>query len=341
MAHYSEDMFADSAVSLRHWILPAIAISFLFHAGLFYLFSKQTLERFGQVDTPRLVPRSFSISRVQVDEKLLESDSKETENPGKAAGEPGTIQNLTQFDGSFEKDIQELRAAPQVTAPEIPQLKELKEKPSVDTRSALTAAAKAKAESAVALDKELTEVREQLLSDKPDVPASRPRISSGNRQSPGKTDNQDVGDSLLPGTVGVPAGFSNLDELLSGSGQLGNGTAPILMPTDLLFDYDSANLREGATTSLQKLGRLIQRNPQAVFKVEGHTDSFGTDEYNMNLSERRADTVKDWLVQNMGIEPDRIQTQGFGKTRLIVPADRSVEEQQLNRRVEIVIRTKR
>ena len=341
MAHYSEDMFADSAVSLRHWILPAIAISFLFHAGLFYLFSKQTLERFGQVDTPRLVPRSFSISRVQVDEKLLESDSKETENPGKAAGEPGTIQNLTQFDGSFEKDIQELRAAPQVTAPEIPQLKELKEKPSVDTRSALTAAAKAKAESAVALDKELTEVREQLLSDKPDVPASRPRISSGHRQSPGKTDNQDVGDSLLPGTVGVPAGFSNLDELLSGSGQLGNGTAPILMPTDLLFDYDSANLREGATTSLQKLGRLIQRNPQAVFKVEGHTDSFGTDEYNMNLSERRADTVKDWLVQNMGIEPDRIQTQGFGKTHLIVPADRSVEEQQLNRRVEIVIRTKR
>jgi outer membrane protein OmpA-like peptidoglycan-associated protein len=341
MAHYSEDMFADSAVSLRHWIFPAIAISFLFHAGLFYLFSKQTLERFSQVDTPRLVPRSFSISRVQVDEKLLESDSKETENPGKAAGEPGTIQNLTQFDGSFEKDIQELRAAPQVTAPEIPRLKELKEKPSVDTRSALTAAAKAKAESAVALDKELTEVREQLLSDKPDVPATRPRISSGHRQSPGKTDNQDVGDSLLPGTVGVPAGFSNLDELLSSSGQVGNGTAPILMPTDLLFDYDSANLREGATTSLQKLGRLIQRNPQAVFKVEGHTDSFGTDEYNMNLSERRADTVKDWLVQNMGIEPDRIQTQGFGKTRLIVPADRSVEEQQLNRRVEIVIRTKR
>jgi outer membrane protein OmpA-like peptidoglycan-associated protein len=341
MAHYSEDMFADSAVSLRHWILPAIAISFLFHAGLFYFFSKKTLERFGPVETPRLVPRSFSISRVQVDQKLLESDSKETENPGKAAGDPGTIQNLTQFDGSFEKDMQELRAAPEVAAPEIPQLKDLKEKPGVDTRSALTAAAKAKAESAVALDKELTEVREQLLSDKPDVPASRPKISSGNKQSPGKTNNQDTGDSLLPGTTGVPAGFSNLDELLSGSGQVGNGTAPILMPTDLLFDYDSANLREGATTSLQKLGRLILGNPDAVFKVEGHTDSFGTDEYNMNLSQRRAETVRDWLVQYMGIEPDRIQTQGYGKTRLIVPADRSVEEQQLNRRVEIVIRAKR
>jgi outer membrane protein OmpA-like peptidoglycan-associated protein len=100
-------------------------------------------------------------------------------------------------------------------------------------------------------------------------------------------------------------------------------------------------LRPGATASLQKLGRLIQRNPQALFRVEGHTDSFGSDQYNMDLSQRRAETVKSWLVANMNIDADRIQTQGFGKTHLIVPADRSVEEQQLNRRVEIVIRTKK
>jgi outer membrane protein OmpA-like peptidoglycan-associated protein len=113
------------------------------------------------------------------------------------------------------------------------------------------------------------------------------------------------------------------------------------MPTDLLFDYDSANLRPGATASLQKLGRLIQRNPQAVFRVEGHTDSFGSDQYNMDLSQRRAETVKAWLVENMSIDQVRVQTQGYGKTHLIVPADRSVDEQQLNRRVEIVIRTKK
>ena len=113
------------------------------------------------------------------------------------------------------------------------------------------------------------------------------------------------------------------------------------MPTDLLFDSNSSTLRAGATASLQKLGRLIQRNPQSVFKVEGHSDSFGGDKYNMDLSQRRAETVKAWLIQNMGVDPDRIQTQGFGKTHLIVPGDRSVEEQQLNRRVEIVIRTKK
>jgi outer membrane protein OmpA-like peptidoglycan-associated protein len=337
MAHSSEDLFADSSVSLRHWLLPAIALSFLFHCGLLYLFNRETLDRFLPSDTPRLVPRTFNISRVQVDQKLLEPDSKPTEKPGKAEGDLGTIKNLTQFDGSFEKDIQEFRATPEVSSPEVTQLKE---KPSVDTKSAQTAAAKAKAESAVAMDKELSEVRQQLLSDKPDMP-SRPKIAAGNNRNPGKTDNQDVADATIAGNAGMPAGFSNLDELLSGSGQLGNGTAPILMPTDLLFDYDSAILRPGATASLQKLGRLIQRNPQALFRVEGHTDSFGSDQYNMDLSQRRAETVKSWLVANMNIDADRIQTQGFGKTHLIVPADRSVEEQQLNRRVEIVIRTKK
>ncbi len=337
MAYYSQDLHEDSAVSLRHWIFPAIALSFLFHCGLLYLFGQRNLDRFAPSDTPRLVPRTFNISRVQIDPKLLEPDSKPAEKPGKVAGDFGTIKNLTQFDGSFEKDIREFRATPEVNSPEVPQLKE---KPSVDTQSAQTAAAKAKAESAVAMEKELSEVRQQLLSDKPDAP-SRPKIATGSNRNPGKTDNQDVGDSALAGNAGVPAGFSNLDQLLAGSGQVGSGTAPILMPTDLLFDYNSWTLRPGATASLQKLGRLIQQNPQSVFRVEGHTDSFGGDQYNMDLSQRRAETVKSWLVQNMSIDPDRVQTQGYGKTRLIVPAERSVEEQQLNRRVEIVIRTKK
>jgi outer membrane protein OmpA-like peptidoglycan-associated protein len=337
MAHYSEDAIADSAVSLRHWIIPALLLSLLAHCGLFYFFSTKTLERFSTSDAPRLVPRAFNVSRVQIDPKLMQPDSKPSEQPGKASAQPGKIDNLNQFDGSFENDMREMRATPEVSTPEMPQLKE---KPSVDNQSAVSAAAKAKAESALVIDKELSDVRQQLLSEKPDAP-KRPKLASGNIKNPGKTDNQDVGDSNITGNVGVPAGFSNLDELLAGSGQVGNGTAPILMPTDLLFDYDSATLRPGATASLQKLGHLIERNPQATFKVEGHTDSFGSDQYNLDLSQRRAETVKGWLVETMALDPNRILTQGYGKTHLIVPADRSVEEQQLNRRVEIVIKAKR
>ena len=336
MAHYSEDAIADSTVSLRRWILPAIALSFLFHIGLYYYFSHKTLDQFAQSDAPRLVPRVFNVNRLQVDQKLLQSDSKPAASPAKAPGDNGTLKNIAQFDGSFEKDMRQLRAAPDVRSAEVPQLKE---KPSVDSQAALAAAARAKAESAAAMERELSEVRQQLLSDKPDVP-NRPKIASGNRLNPSKT-SEDAADSDISGAGNIPAGFSNLDELLSGTGRVGTRTAPIMMPTDLLFDYDSANLRPGATANLQKLGQLIQRNPQSVFKVEGHTDSFGSDQYNLDLSQRRAETVKSWLVENMAINPDRIQTQGYGKLRLLVPSDRSVDEQQLNRRVEIVIRTKK
>ena len=334
MAHYSENVLADTSVSLKRWVLPAITLSFLLHAGLYYYFSQKRLDQFAVADTPRLVPRVFNVNRLQIDQKLMQSDSKPASVPGKGQGDLATLKNVTKFDGSFEKDMRELRAAPEVNSPEVPQLKE---KPSIDSQSAQTAAAKAKAESAAAIEKELSEVRQQLLSDKPDVP-NRPKIASGNRNNPAKTDIEDSAD--VSGSATVPPGFSNLDELLAGSGRVGSGTAPIMMPTDLLFDYDSANLRPGATANLQKLGRLIQRNPQSEFKVEGHTDSFGSDRYNLDLSKRRAETVKSWLVANMGIDGGRIQTQGYGKSRLLIPGDRTVDEQQLNRRVEIIIRTK-
>jgi len=336
MAYYSDDSVADSSVSLIRWLLPAAAISILLHGAMFFGFSKKILRSFETSDTPRLVPRVFSVNRLQVDQKLLEPETKSS-TTGKDSALAGSTKGLAQFDGSFEDDMKEFRAAPQVSTPQAP---DLKEKPTVDTQAAKNAAARAKAESALVMDKELSDVRQKLVNEKPEVSSQRPRLALGNKNNSGKSANEESGDGNITGDSAIPAGFSNLDELLSGSGRVGSGTAPIFMPTDLLFDYDSATLRPGATASLQKLGRLIQRNPQATFRVEGHTDSFGSDEYNMVLSERRAETVKDWLVQNMSIDPARIQTQGYGKTRLLVSVDRSVEEQQLNRRVEIVIHAK-
>ena len=134
--------------------------------------------------------------------------------------------------------------------------------------------------------------------------------------------------------------FSNLDQLLAGNESVSSQTAPILMPTDLLFEYDADTLKPAAAESLTKLGALIEKNGQATFRIEGHTDSFGSDEYNKGLSLRRAEAVKIWLQQRMGIDQSRITTAGLGKSRLLVPATASVLEQQLNRRVEIVISTK-
>ena len=113
------------------------------------------------------------------------------------------------------------------------------------------------------------------------------------------------------------------------------------MPADLLFDYDQYVLRPQAISSLEKLALLFKRNPHALFRIEGHADSFGEESYNQVLSEMRARSVKMWLVNNAGLDPSRIRTRGYGETRLVVPGTGTEEEQALNRRVEILIRTRK
>src|SRR5919198_6046213 len=148
--------------------------------------------------------------------------------------------------------------------------------------------------------------------------------------------------SKLPADSAGPergrAGFSDLDQLLAQKGPLGSGTK-LQLPDDQLFEYDSDVLQSSAIGQLQKLGTLIQRNPRATFSVEGYTDSFGTFEYNLDLSQRRADSVKRYLVEAMGINPAQIQTHGFGATKFRASANGSIEEQSPNRRVEVVVRT--
>lgn len=156
-------------------------------------------------------------------------------------------------------------------------------------------------------------------------------------EPPIKTDSSVGQGGTLSGSA---SHYSNLDELIEGQGNITSNTAPILMPTDLLFEYDADQLKPAATESLAKLGKLIMKNAQATFRIEGYTDSFGGDEYNLGLSLRRAEAVKSWLQKNMGIDTGRITTAGLGKSHLLVPSTGTVEQQQLNRRVEIVISTR-
>ena len=116
-----------------------------------------------------------------------------------------------------------------------------------------------------------------------------------------------------------------------------------------LFNYDSADLQPSAISQLQKLGTLIKRNPKATFTVEGYTDSLGALDYNLDLSQRRADSVKQYLVGVMAINPAQIETRGYGASRFLVapraampntPEEQiEIERQRPNRRVVIVVHT--
>ncbi|WP_120997751.1 OmpA family protein [Stutzerimonas urumqiensis] len=102
---------------------------------------------------------------------------------------------------------------------------------------------------------------------------------------------------------------------------------------DVKFDFDKARVREESYAEIKNLADFMQQYPQTTTVVAGHTDSVGTDQYNQRLSERRADAVRDVLVEQYGLENDRVSTVGYGESRPV--ADNSTDAgRQINRRVE-------
>lgn len=104
---------------------------------------------------------------------------------------------------------------------------------------------------------------------------------------------------------------------------------------DVLFDTGKAQLKSGSERSLQKLTQFLRENPKRSVSVEGFTDSVGGDEYNQQLSERRADAVRESLIAQ-GVEPGRIIASGYGKA-FPVAGNEAAAGRQLNRRVEIIV----
>ena len=101
------------------------------------------------------------------------------------------------------------------------------------------------------------------------------------------------------------------------------------------FNFDNATLRPENRELLSKIVGILLTSKNYGIYVYGHTDDIGSEEYNLDLSERRAQTVRDYLTEN-GIAPEIITSRGFGKSRPIVP-DTNAEARAENRRVEIGI----
>jgi len=104
---------------------------------------------------------------------------------------------------------------------------------------------------------------------------------------------------------------------------------------DVLFNTNKAQLKSGGMHNVQKLAAFLNQYPQHKVLVEGHTDSTGSDSYNQELSDRRANAVRMALI-NMGISSDRVTTHGYGEA-FPVGGNDTAAGRQSNRRVEIII----
>jgi outer membrane protein OmpA-like peptidoglycan-associated protein len=147
-------------------------------------------------------------------------------------------------------------------------------------------------------------------------------------------------DLIKKGSAGKAAdgkldGTSTLDEI-AGLPQNVLITKTTMLPGDLLFEYNSAQLRDSSKIGMQKIALVMDLNPQLYCWVDGHTDLYGGDDFNYDLSLRRAESVKAFLV-GIGMDPNKIKTRGIGKTQPIV-REGSQEDQSINRRVEIKMR---
>lgn len=116
--------------------------------------------------------------------------------------------------------------------------------------------------------------------------------------------------------------------------QLVVGVSSILR--NIYFDFDKATFKNESYNELNKLERMMKQNESLMVEISGHTDNIGGKAYNLQLSKRRAEAVKDFLTSK-GIDARRVTAVGYGETKPLASNDDEVDGREINRRVEIKV----
>lgn len=340
-----KSVFRVESRNVGWWVLLAIFVSILIHVVLYVALG--TIRRSSAAATNEgIVWRStkdqLTIDRDKLNELLSEAFIPEDTTPI----EPEKLSDLDLVDNSLDEfDLMEQMKDEVIRMAPI-------EKPQIFSGGGPTAPGEALSVAANSLDisaaevlsKDLQDMRNKLIDSSATVSNSQPIMEL--------TQNDDIGDNVdaeeffkeaAAKAFGTKAdefvnGYSSLDDLIGRTGGIPTGEEKIALPTDILFEYNEFQLKEEARLSMMKLAFIVQTNPDATFTIEGHTDSFGADEFNRALSLKRATAVRQWLIDRLRIGVDNIKVVGMGKSRPIVSIDGDKDAQSLNRRVEIVVR---
>src|SRR5438132_6217274 len=303
----------------RGWLWFGLIVSLGLHLALCTYFYRTRFQSADALLSEAFPPPTFKVKSVNLAQQLDKGGVDQT-NPAAKPEPDKTDVQLPDEKKSFDKLLEDVRASaamPDDTRDVLP------DRPKVepDVNSVLNEIERTTAQT---LSNDPNATHEQsLLNDSAVSGRPQPALSGTELATstiikrPNTFTSKIAADSAGPNKKNAP-GFSDLDQLLSQKGPLGSGTK-IRMPDDELFAFDSAELQYDAGTRLQTLGTLIRRNPKATFTIEGYTDSIGYEDYNLDLSQRRADSVKQYLVNVMRINPAQIETRGYGATKFLVP----------------------
>ena len=323
----------------RNWLWLGLIVSLAIHFALCTYFYRTRFASADAVFAQNEQTPTFKVKRVL--DSNLEKSSADQINPAAKPNPDNTDVQLPDEKKSFDKLLEEVQAS---TALPDDMRDVLPDQPKVEQPDVNSVLNEIERSTAQTLSNDPNAVHEQSLLNNSSVSGRpQPALSGTSWPRARRSNGQILSQASYPETALVrtkdthraSAIWTSCWRKKVRSGQEQN----CVCRTIRLFEYDSDVLQSSAIGQLQKLGTLIQRNPKATFSVEGYTDSFGTFEYNLNLSQRRADSVKRYLVEAMEINPAQIQTRGYGATKFRASPNGSIEEQSPNRRVEVVVRT--
>jgi len=331
------------------WVTLAVVLAGLFHVALFLIFGKIEVRQWGAV-YEEVVQLAQEREKIVIDEETLSRIMEEEEPVPTPRDRPPEEIPTEDLPAELPEVTESVRLTPAVSepqnlfasapAPKFPaeaNLSAVKDSMSFDL--AETAGEDVKSE--------LLEASKQASTEQPKIYIEESEVQVGL-----EADElvEEMTNSLGSADAAKIRGrFDSLDELL-GSGKAMPDNAEILIPTDLLFEFGSAEVREEAKLSLMKLGMLILANPDSTYLFKGYTDTIpfrrreGREgpSNNEELSIARAEAVRDWLVGSLDLKGFDLRIQGFGSADpLVEPSSRAtsqrVKEEAINRRVEVEI----
>ena len=335
----------------RNWLWFGLIVSLTLHIVLCTYFYRTRFQSADSLAVPPPAQPTFKVRNVDLSPQLDRNSVDQSNAAAKPEPDKANDQ-MPDEKKSFDKLLQDVQAS---AAMPDDMRDVLPDQPKVDP-SANSIMTEIERTSAQALTSGPNATHEQtLLNDSAVSGRPQPALSGTELATSTTIKRPNTFTSKMPGDSAGPnkgrnPGFSDLDQLLKQQGPLGSGTK-LRLPEDQMFTYNSADLQSSAISQLQKLGTLIKRNPKSTFTVEGYTDSFGPPEYNLDLSQQRAESVKRYLVEAMGINPAQVETKGYGQSKFIVQPrqlppnaaqadlDAEISRQQPNRRVVIVVHT--
>ena len=327
MATLSENHPSAHSRHLATWMWIGLAISLLIHGSAIVWMRSTVLEGFSTGEKLQLAPPKVVMRQAKIDPKTL-ADSAPAKMPELAPKVPLAVAFTAEKPQAGEMKVE---PKPIDLSNKIPT-----EKPAAPAEIG-EAMEKMQKSMQSKVDSELAEIAGSLTKSGP-VSANQPSLGLKNAlaQATAAAEAAVASNSPTNKMASIP-GRQTLEQALSGNAAPSE-ERPIGIPGGALFKHDSSDLGPDSLPILRQIALLAQKFPDYTLVITGYTDATGTADYNLRLSQRRADAVREWLVRNAKIAPVRVESRGRGMEDLVVDAERSVEEQAPNRRVEVMLK---